>query len=148
MSQLKSTLRLDMTESSENFFTDTKLLGVSAAVKSYQFCWMLNFYLGYNFRLNPNNQITMHKGSRTYFFNVYEEKSITGNENILYHNHCDGEFLLPELSKIDFIWMIRGKNILEQQYKSIFATLKMQKAVLLVTALEIASLKNKLNLLL
>ncbi len=148
MSQVKSVFRLDMTESSENFFKDTRFLGVSAAIKSYQFCWMLNYYLGYNFRLNPNNQIRLYRSNRHYSFNVYEEKLVNGNESFLYHNHCDGEFLLPELNKIDFIWMIKGKNILEQQYQTIFTTLKMQKSVVLVTKLEIDSLKSKSNLLL
>ena len=47
-----SKLRLNVDELNEDFFEDTRLLGITAPLKSYQFCWHLNNLLGYEFRLN------------------------------------------------------------------------------------------------
>ena len=46
-------LSLDVDLINEEFFEGTRLLGITATVKNYQFCMQLNNKLGYNFRLNP-----------------------------------------------------------------------------------------------
>ena len=54
-------LRLNIDELNDDFFEDTRLLGISTALKNYQFCWQLNNMLGYNFRLNPEIEIHLRK---------------------------------------------------------------------------------------
>ncbi len=47
-------LKLDIEAITDDFFTDTRLLGIIAPIKNYQFCWQLNNLLGYRFRLNTD----------------------------------------------------------------------------------------------
>ena len=61
-------LRLDVDELNDDFFEDTRLLGITAPVKNYQFCLQLNNMLGYKFRLNPEIEIHLRKKERSYIF--------------------------------------------------------------------------------
>ena len=102
-----SKLRLNVDELNEDFFEDTRLLGITAPLKSYQFCWHLNNLLGYEFRLNPEIEVHLRKKERSYFFSVYqssEPNSIL--QHYVYHNQFDGEYLLPEFRHMDFLWFL------------------------------------------
>jgi len=67
----KNKLVLDTKELMEGFFEDTRLLGVMAPIKDYQFCWHLNNTIGLDFRIN-DIEIKLIKKKRDYFFTVYE----------------------------------------------------------------------------
>jgi len=45
-------LILDNEAITDDFFSDTRLIGIIAPIKNYQFCWQLNNLLGFNFRLD------------------------------------------------------------------------------------------------
>jgi hypothetical protein len=45
-------LVLDTKDMMDGFFEETKLLGIMAPMKDYQFCWQLNNLLGIDFRIN------------------------------------------------------------------------------------------------
>jgi len=68
-------LRLNIEELNEDFFDDTRLLGITAPVKNYQFCLQLNNLLGYQFRLNPGLEIHLRRKERSYYFSIYEERT-------------------------------------------------------------------------
>ena len=63
---------LDTKDMMDGFFEETKLLGIMASVKDYQFCWQLNHLLGIDFRINHELEIQLQKKNRHYFFAVYE----------------------------------------------------------------------------
>ena len=80
-------LRLNVDELNDDFFSETRLLGITAPLKNYQFCLQLNNQLGYQFRLNPEIEIHLRKKERSYFFSVYQ--SVEPNSflvHYLYHN--------------------------------------------------------------
>ena len=54
-------LRLDVDELNDDFFEETRLLGITATLKNYQFCMQLNTNLGYDFRLNPEIEIHLRR---------------------------------------------------------------------------------------
>lgn len=54
-------LKLNIDELNEDFFDDTRLLGIIAPIKSHQFCLQLNNQLGHQFRLNPAIEIHLKK---------------------------------------------------------------------------------------
>jgi len=54
-------LKLDINSLNDDFFADARLLGITAPVKSYQFCLHLNKKLGFNFRLNADFEIHLRK---------------------------------------------------------------------------------------
>ena len=65
-------LKLDTEGMNEDFFASTRLLGITAPLKCYQFCLLLNQQLGYRFRLNAEHEIPMRRKERTYYFSVYQ----------------------------------------------------------------------------
>ena len=67
-------LKLDVDVLNEDFFDDTRLLGIIAPIKNYQLCWLFNTLLGFNFKLNADLEIHLRKKNRNYFFNIYESK--------------------------------------------------------------------------
>ena len=61
-------LILDTKDLTDGFFEETKLLGIMAPMKDYQFCWQLNNLLGIDFRINNELEIQLKKKDRNYFF--------------------------------------------------------------------------------
>ena len=80
---------LDTKDLTDGFFEETKLLGIMAPMKDYQFCWQLNKLLGIDFRINNELEIQVSKKHRNYFFAVYEyPESSTSLVHYLYNNRC------------------------------------------------------------
>lgn len=141
-------LKLNQDELTEDFFTDTRLLGIIVSAKSYRFCWQLNNSLGYNFRLNPDLEIHIQKKGRHYFFPVYQHtvpKSFLNH--YVYHNQYDGEYLLPEFRHMDFLWLIKGDDVSNEDCYTLIQSLKSMNGVQLVAELTNEQIKNKGNLI-
>ena len=64
MSDRSTKLVLNNKELTEEFFSDTRLLGVMAPIKDYQFCWHLNNNIGLDFRINNDIEIKLLKKKR------------------------------------------------------------------------------------
>ena len=142
-----SKLRLNVDELNEDFFEDTRLLGITAPLKSYQFCWHLNNLLGYEFRLNPEIEVHLRKKERSYFFSVYQ--SIETNsflQHYVYHNQFDGEYLLPEFRHMDFLWLMKGDLVDDEKCNWIRQTINSIAGVQLVVELTNEQIKNKGNM--
>jgi len=140
-------LTLDIDEITDDFFTDTRLLGIVVSAKNYRFCWQVNNILGYNFRLDADIEIELKKKGRTYFFPVYHHHEDAGFlHQYIYHNHYDGEYLLPEFRHIDFLWLLKGEPVDDAQCQRLIQSLKDIPGVQLVTELTNEQIKNKGNL--
>ncbi len=140
-------LRLDLNALTDDFFSETRILGIMAPIKNYQFCWQLNNLLGYNFRLNTDLELKMGKQGRTYFFSLYhhiEENNVLNH--YLYHNHCDGEYLLPEFKHMDFLWLMKGDYVDDLKCMGITASIKSINGVQMVAELTNEKIKNKEHL--
>ena len=106
-------LRLNVDELNDDFFEETRLLGITAPLKNYQFCLQLNNQLGYDFRLNPDIEIHLRKKERSYYFSVYQSNEPNSFlAHYLYHNQFDGEYLLPEFKHMDFLWLMKDGDII------------------------------------
>jgi hypothetical protein len=66
----------------------------------------------------------------------------------LYHNHYDGEYLLPEFKHMDFLWLIRGDMSTDDVVGTIRQQVKSIPEVQLVAELPFEQLKNWSNLIL
>jgi hypothetical protein len=147
MSQMQK-LRLNMDEINEDFFEDTRLLGIMAPLKSYQLCLQLNGLLGYKFRLNTDIDIHVRKKERNYYFSVYQSLETNSFlEHYLYHNQFDGEYLLPEFRHIDFLWLMKGDFVDEEKCQFIRQTVNSIAGVQLVVELTNEQIKNKGNMI-
>lgn len=140
-------LILDPKELTDGFFEDTRLLGIMAPIKDYQFCWQLNNLFGIDFRINNDIEIQLTKKKRNYFFAVYEyAEAHTSLVHYLYNNQFDGEYLLPELKHLDFLWLLKGDEVSEEALQNLINSIKSLKGVQLVLELTNEKIKNKEHL--
>lgn len=140
-------LKLDIDSLNEDFFEDTRLLGIIAPVKNFQLCWKLNNLLGFNFRLNADIEIHLKKRTRSYYFNIYESKEPNSFlSHFLYHNQFDGEYLLPEFKHMDFLWLMKGDSVEDEKCNWIKEAVKSIAGVQLVTELTNEQIKTKGNM--
>jgi len=140
-------LRLNIEELNDDFFEDTRLLGITAPLKNYQFCWQLNNLLGFNFRLNNDVEIQLKKNQRTYYFSIYQSLE-PGSflVHYLYHNHCDGEYLLPEFKHMDFLWLMKGDLVDDEKCTWVRQSIRTIAGVQLVAELTNEQIKTKGNM--
>lgn len=141
-------LKIDNEELAQEFFEDSLLLGIVAPIKDYQFSWQLNQLLGLGFRVNNDIEIQLKKKQRSYFFSIYEYAvpSITLT-HYLYNNQHDGEYLLPEFKHLDFLWLIKGDPIGEEDLKILMQSIRTLPGVQLVTEMTNEKIKHKQHLI-
>jgi hypothetical protein len=137
-------LSLNNYELAEEFFEDTRLVGIIAPVKDYQFCWHLNTTLSMDFRINPGIEIQLKRKKRDYFFTVFEYGDATGTLcHFIYNNQFDGEYLLPEFKHFDFLWLMKGDVVSDELLQQTIHSIKTIHGVQLVTELTHEKIKNK-----
>jgi hypothetical protein len=140
-------LKLDVEELNDDFFEDTRLLGITAPVKNYQFCLQLNNQLGYQFRLNNDIEIHLRKKDRSYYFSVYQSQEPNSClVHYLYHNQFDGEYLLPEFKHMDFLWLMKGDLVDVEKCEWIKQSVRNMNGVQLVAELTNEQIRNKGNM--
>ena len=140
-------LVLDNNELTQDFFEDTRLLGIMASIKDYQFCWNLNNLMGIDFRINHEIEIQLTKKKRNYFFAVYEFSEPTGSLcHYLYNNRFDGEYLLPEFKHLDFLWLMKGDIVDENNLQETITQIRSINDVQLVIELTNEKIRNKEHL--
>jgi hypothetical protein len=143
-----SKLVLDTKDITDDFFEETRLLGIMAPIKDYQFCWQLNNLLGMDFRVNNDIEIQLKKKNRDYFFSLYEYREPASSlEHYIYNNQFDGEYLLPEFKHLDFLWLMKGDNVKDETLMERTNNLKTINAVQLVLELTNEKIKNKEHLI-
>ena len=137
-------LKLDIEEMAEGFFEDTRLLGIMAPVRDYQFCWQLNRLFQFNFRINNNIEIQLRKKQRNYFFTVFEyPEPSTSLVHYLYNNKFDGEYLLPEFKHVDFLWLMKGDTVPDGFFETTIRRIREISGVQMVNELTNEKIKNK-----
>jgi hypothetical protein len=140
-------LKLDDERMSDDFFEDTRILGIACPLKNYQFCWHVEKTLNIPFATSLDLQIGMEKNKRSYSFTVYEFiHPITSKEHFLYSNKHEGEFLLPELQHLDFIWLIRDPYNYLVELNDLMQRLRTIPGVQLVTEVPHEKIKSRDNL--
>lgn len=140
-------LRIDNRELVEEFFNDSRMLGIVAPLKGYHFCWMLNNELRIDLRTSSDLEIQLEKKSRKYYFSIYCHKDEgTSREHFLYENQYDGEFLLPEYKHLDYLWIIKDEEVDDDYFNGLQTQIRNIENVQLVMEIKEESIKNKSNL--
>jgi hypothetical protein len=141
-------LQIDNNVMVEEFFADTRLLGIVAPIEQYRFCWHLNQMLNFNFRINNNIEIQLNKKERKYFVPIYVFGEQSGTiKHYLYNNEDDGEYLLPEFKHLDFLWLIKDDIIHDDDVGLLTSSIRTIPSVQLVTELTNEKIKNKQHLI-
>ncbi|HYJ64995.1 MAG TPA: IPExxxVDY family protein [Parafilimonas sp.] len=143
-----SKLKLNTDGIEDDFFSGTHLLGIMTPVKNYRFIWQVNANTGFDFRLNTDVEIQLKRKGRNYFFSVYQFwQTECELEHFIYYNQFEGEYLLPEFKHLDFLWLMRGNVITDEDFLSVQNKLKAIEGTQLVTELTQEKIKNKGNLI-
>ena len=141
-------LRIDNGLMIEEFFADTRLLGIVAPIEQYRFCWHLNQLLNFDFRIYNNIEIQLNKKERKYFFPIYEYGEQSGTiKHYLYNNEDDGEYLLPEFKHLDFLWLIKDDIMPDEEVCLLATSIKALPPVQLITELTNEKIRNKQHLI-
>lgn len=147
MAERSNKLQLNTQDLTDDFFEDTRLLGIMAPIKDYQFCWQLNSVMGLDFRINNDIEIQLNKKNRKYFFSVFEYLEPTGSlGHYVYKNQFDGEYLLPEFKHLDFLWLMKGDLVSDEMLSQVIASIRSINGVQLVTELTNEKIRNKEHL--
>ena len=142
----KTKLLLNTKELTDDFFADTRLLGIMAPVPDYTFCWHLNQSMGMDFRLC--NEIRLIRKKRDYFFPLFEFCESTGSlAHYIYNNQFDGEYLLPEFKHLDFLWLMKGDEVDDDCLKNKIELLRGIEKVQVVIELTEEKIRNKEHLI-
>ena len=141
-------LKLNIDDMTDDFFEDSRLLGIVAPVKDYQLVLQLNNRLRFAFRNNSDLEIQLTKRQRKYFFNIYEYRE-PGNalQHFLYNNQFDGEYLLPEFKHLDFLWLQKGDTVPDEKLMHLMNSVRSVPGVQLVMELTQDKIKNKGHLI-
>jgi len=141
-------LKLDFEDLAEDFFSDTRLLGIVAPLKDYQLCYHLNQILRFDFRTNNEIEIRLNKKKRDYYFSVFEFREKNNSlVHYLYNNQFDGEYLLPEFKHLDFLWLLKGDSVEVDTLQSIMQAIRTINGVQLVMELTNEKIKNRGHLI-
>ena len=140
--------KIDNEALAEEFFEGSRLMGIVAPVKDYQFSWQLNQVTGYKFRINNDIEIQLTKKQRKYFFSIYEYPvPSTSLVHYLYNNQFEGEYLLPEFKHLDFLWLMKGDPVSDDEIKMLMQTVRSLPCVQLITEMTNEKIKNKQHLI-
>ena len=138
---------LDTKNLAPNFFEETRLLGIMAPMKHYLFCWHINQLLYIDFRINHELEIPLMKKGRLYYFSIYEyAEPQTCLKHYLYNNQNDGEYLLPELKHLDFLWLLKDDVVSDESLEGLVQSIRSVSGVQLVVELTNEKIKNKEHL--
>ena len=141
-------LKLDLDELAEEFFRDTRLIGIVAPIKDYQLCWHLNQLLTVDFRNNNDIEIQLKRKQRDYYFAVFQYCEPTNAlVHYLYNNQFDGEYLLPEFRHLDFLYLLKGDVVADDFYQHILTAIKKINSVQLAMELVHDKIRNKAHLI-
>jgi hypothetical protein len=147
MAERVNKLTLDTKGLTTEFFENTRLIGIMAPVKDYQFCWHLNSIVGLNFRVNHEIEIRLIRKKRDYFFSVYEFCEPTKFlSHYIYNNQFEGEYLLPEFRHLDYLWLMKGDEVDDDTMQETVTAIKAIPSVQWASELTIHKINNKENL--
>ena len=144
---MSSKLILDSQDITDGFFEDTRLLGIMAPMKDYQFCWQLNNHMNIDFRINHELEIRLKKKKRDYYFSVSEYHEPAGSlAHYLYNNKDEGEYLLPEFKHLDFLWLMKDDCVGDHDLQQIIRVVRGISGVQLIIELTHEKIRHKEHL--
>ena len=146
MSVLK--LKLDNEDITSAFFDEIRILGIVSPMQDYMFSWTINKFLGMSFRINTSMEIQLRKKNRNYFFSIYDyQPPNRALIHYIYSNQYEGEYLLPELKHLDFLWLLKYDSVSDAELSELMQAIKKIPGVQLVTEMLPTKIRNKQHLL-
>lgn len=107
---------LDMSGVTEDFFSDTALIGIGCALPGYRFCWTINNAFDYNFAREPESDVEYKPAKdQVHFFSLYQYTvPYSSCKHLLYKLRSEKKSLLPEIKQLDYLWLINSPTAEEE----------------------------------
>jgi len=100
--------KLDETAMEDMFFDETCLLGIGSALPPYRLCWLINQHLDLDFICDPDLMLQSVSKDRSARHAVYEYRlPNSANRYLLYQLKNNNISLLPEISTVDYLWLVQ-----------------------------------------
>ncbi len=126
---------------------DFLLAAIVSPVKDYMICWHLNRQLGFDLVRQQDLEINFLNRKKLGYFSCFEYKDLANHVSfVLLSNKSGGEWLIPELEKVDYFLMLRD-NIEAVALKPIIESIKGIAVVQTVFEVDHHDLRSKQNLI-
>lgn len=101
-----------MSAVTEDFFSDTALIGIGSPLPAHKFCWTINRNLDLKFTREPEFDIEIRKGPEDiHFFSLYQYNiPYSSCSYLLYKLRSERKALLPEIKQLDYLWLVSGQS--------------------------------------
>ena len=131
----------------EDFFQETAMIGIVAALPAYHFCWLLNDHFDINFTREPDQNLYLMKKGVRYSFPTYQyDLPNSYHKYLLYKLKHGAESLLPETKQMDYLWLIQTANF-DEDGQAIARELRNIASIQMAQLLGSEQLKSLNNLL-
>ncbi|HEY9177841.1 MAG TPA: IPExxxVDY family protein [Flavipsychrobacter sp.] len=141
-------LMLDMSGATEEFFSDTAMIGIGSAMPGYKFCLAVNNAFDFSFRREPESDVEFRPAKdQVHFFSLYQYQELHSSAtHLLYKLQSEKKALLPEIKQLDYLWLISSPAA-EAEAATFVAHLRNMPEVQLAQIIAPELLKNLNHLL-
>ncbi len=141
-------LVLDMSGATEDFFSDTAMIGIGSAVPGYKFCLAVNNAFDFSFVREPESDVEYRPAKdQVHFFSLYQyQEPHSSCKHLLYKLQSEKKALLPEIKQLDYLWLISSPTA-DQEARLLTSYLRDMPQVQLAQIIEPEQLKNLNHLL-
>lgn len=144
----KILLKLDQNSVTGSFYEELRIIGIVSQLTDYTFSWNIRRYTGVDFRIDNDKEMKMIKNNRNHYYSVFEYMHpVRKLVYYLYSNYYRGEYLLPELKKVDFLWLLKDDYVNDDEMSDLMSSIRRIPGVQLVNEVSLDKIKNKQHLL-
>ncbi len=137
-----------MSGATEDFFSDTAMIGIGSAMPGYKFCLAVNNAFDFAFVREPESDVGYQPAKdQVHFFSLYQyQEPHSSCKHLLYKLQSEKKALLPEIKQLDYLWLISSPTA-DQEAKVLAGYLRDMPQVQLAQIIEPERLKNLNHLL-
>lgn len=97
-----------MSGATEDFFSDTAMIGIGSAMPGYKFCLAVNNAFDFSFVREPESDVEYQPAKdQVHFFSLYQyQEPHSSSKHLLYKLQSKKKALLPEIKQLDYLWLI------------------------------------------
>lgn len=141
-------LVLDMSGATEDFFSDTAMIGIGSPIPGYKFCLTVNNAFDFAFVREPESDVGYQPAKdQVHYFSLYQyQEPHSSCKHLLYKLQSEKKALLPEIKQLDYLWLISSPTA-NYEAKALVGYLRDMPQVQLAQIIEPEQLKNLNHLL-
>lgn len=137
-----------MSGATEDFFSDTAMIGIGSAMPGYRFCLAVNNAFDFAFTREPESDVEYRPAKdQVHIFSLYQyQEPYSSCRHLLYKLQSEKKALLPEIKQLDYLWLISSPTA-EHEAEILAAHLRNLPEIQLAQIIAPDRLKNLNHLL-